>query len=255
MVGQLEFELYPFHHLAGVPRRSKSAFSSTYYLSRTSPHPLYSMMDYSYGIAQFADDTGFWFSSTSTRHLVRNLTQILNDLLALLYVKSGESNSTPPRPLFYFWLSVSGTRWLWKFQDDPFILGLYPPKLVLPVLHWTLHSTSKCTSHHLPLLEPWTTGTKSAPPASQPHFTPQPNTLFNFFNHTHITASLEQTRGEPPWTAHAELYDHSETTSTTLTQYTGSTSKTPQSSNPAEQLMPWQRPPGTEPPQRLTLKH
>lgn len=81
MVGQLEFEgpLYPFHHLAGVPQRSTSAFSFTY---RTSPHPLYSMMDNSYGIAQFADDTGFWFSSTPTRHFVRNLTQILNDLLA-----------------------------------------------------------------------------------------------------------------------------------------------------------------------------
>lgn len=171
MVEQLEFEcpLYPFHHLAGVPQRSTSAFSSTYYLSRTSPHPLYSMMDNSYGIAQFADDTGFWFSSTPTRHFVRNLTQILNDLLAYCNKWWIQLNTAKTTLL----LLIKCFR-LWKFQDAPFILGLYPPKLVLPVLHWTLHSTSKCTSHHLPLLEPWTTGTKSASPASQPHFTPQP---------------------------------------------------------------------------------
>lgn len=164
----------PFHHLAGVPQRSTSAFSSTYYLSRTSPHPLYSMMDTLYGIAQFDDDTGFWFSSNPTRHLVRNLTQILNDLLAYCNKWRIQLNTTNTTLLLL--IKCFRHTSTVKVPGRSLYPWLVPTKTCTAriTLDWTLHSTSKCTSHHPPLLEPWTTGTKSDPPASQPHFTPQP---------------------------------------------------------------------------------
>lgn len=203
---------------------STSAFSSTYYLSRTFPHPLNSMMDTSYGIAQFADDTGFWFSSTQTRHLVRNLTQIFDDLLG--YCNKWRIQLNTAKTTLLLLIKCFRLTLTVKFQDDPFILGLYPQKLSLPVLHWTLHSTSKCTSHQPPLLEPWTTGTKSAPPASRPHFTPQPLPSANHSStpsqrpplllSSRLREGLFSPYHLPPWTANAELYDqYSIPTSTT----------------------------------------
>lgn len=66
------FSLHPLHHHAGVPRVvANSPLLYNILFVRDIPATLQTL----------TTDTVFWVSSTQTRHLVRNLTQIFTDYL------------------------------------------------------------------------------------------------------------------------------------------------------------------------------